>query len=188
MKSIVAVLLMATACAAYKAGPPMSTCGTMMPDHNAMSQGLDSLDANFRVTTDTSCFKEGTEVTVTITNVASGVFFEGFFVQARKVGKSDNAYGTFDKALNYPREFEDNVQTIDCFNGTEVRAFDIPASVFGFVLLILLCFTRSNVNGTCFQIPKNSRPFSGKGFHVYLRISRILETGKTGKYMNKRIT
>jgi hypothetical protein len=46
----------------------------------------------------------------------------------------------------------------------------------------------ANVNGTCFQIPKNSRPFSGKGFHVYLRISRILETGKTGEYMNKRIT
>ncbi|ELU04271.1 hypothetical protein CAPTEDRAFT_221804 [Capitella teleta] len=120
MKSIVAVLLMATACAAYKAGPPLSRCNTMMPKHgNATSQGLDTLDANFRVTTDTPCFKEGTQVIVTITNVASNVYFEGFFVQAREVGKTNHSHGEFDKALNYPREFEGNVQTIDCFGNAK---------------------------------------------------------------------
>eukprot|EP00914_Ancora_sagittata_P023197 GHVO01045940.1.p1 GENE.GHVO01045940.1~~GHVO01045940.1.p1 ORF type:complete len:216 (+),score=23.80 GHVO01045940.1:40-687(+) len=125
MKSIIAVLLMTTVCYAYKAGPPVLNkgfCTSMMPSHNdKAAQDMDTFDSKYIFETDYPCYKNNSLITVTLQNVENAtedMFFEGFFVQARMMGVNDKSYGTFDKADNYPKEFEDNVEALDCFEGT----------------------------------------------------------------------
>ncbi|XP_051543211.1 putative ferric-chelate reductase 1 [Myxocyprinus asiaticus] len=75
----------------YGNGQVSGVCDYMIPGHSPNS--AQTSNPPFTVTADRTIFKEGEEITVTL-SAQSGVSFEGFMLQARQVGSS-TPIGTF---------------------------------------------------------------------------------------------
>uniref|UniRef100_A0A671N3J0 Putative ferric-chelate reductase 1 n=1 Tax=Sinocyclocheilus anshuiensis TaxID=1608454 RepID=A0A671N3J0_9TELE len=74
----------------YGHGRVSEVCGSMTPNHGSSAQ---TSTAPFNITADKTTFKEGDQITVLL-NSQSGYQFEGFMLQARRVG-STTLIGTF---------------------------------------------------------------------------------------------
>ncbi|XP_016134459.1 putative ferric-chelate reductase 1 [Sinocyclocheilus grahami] len=75
----------------YGHGRVSEVCGSMMPSHG--SNSAQTSTAPFNITADKTTFKEGDQITVLLNN-QSEYQFEGFMLQARRVG-STTLIGTF---------------------------------------------------------------------------------------------
>ncbi|XP_051537829.1 putative ferric-chelate reductase 1 [Myxocyprinus asiaticus] len=89
------VLILLSACVgivqSYGNGLVSRVCDSMTPGHLLYS--AQNISSPFNVTSDRTSFKEGDEITVTL-SAQSGVEFKGFMLQARRVGSS-TPIGTF---------------------------------------------------------------------------------------------
>ncbi|XP_051971099.1 putative ferric-chelate reductase 1 [Xyrauchen texanus] len=89
------VLILLSACVgvvqSYKSGQVSGVCDSMTPRHSTHTAQTST--SPFTVTADKNIFTDGEEITVTL-SAPSTVVFEGFMLQARKVGSS-TPIGTF---------------------------------------------------------------------------------------------
>ncbi|CAH1772475.1 unnamed protein product [Owenia fusiformis] len=107
-RQVLAFLTVVGFVGAYPGGPPVGACQHMFPvEHNRTAQNT---TAPFEVAISGTKYAGGTEITVTVRNT-SDTYFEGLFVQARRVSDNVNeTIGSFEVPTGQ------NLKTMDCLS------------------------------------------------------------------------